>query len=94
MTPQTLPDIVGPQTTALVATAGTRRARHVCFTCTGTGPVRWGDANVSATRGQAIPSGVSVITPANEGDIVDSLDLAAINVYVPSGTTLTVTILV
>ena len=94
MTPQTLPDIIGASSSIpLVATPGTRKARHIMFTAT-SGTARWGGASVGAAQGQLIPQSVPVTTPANEGDETDMLDLASVYVYVPIGTTLTVTLLV
>lgn len=93
MTVQTLADIVGPFTGPLNPLPGKQRARHIYFTSIG-GVSRWGDASVGANRGSELPSGVPVVTSANEADISDTLDLGQVNVYVPSSSTLTITLTV
>ena len=95
MVVKTLPDIAGDNA-AHQLTASLIYAKWVQFTAAGgTGSPRVGDANVSASRGLAVPSAVASTSPPVDFPIVsDPLDNYALNslyAYVPTGTTLTIT---
>lgn len=93
MTLHTLPDVIGGSTaTRLVSTPGPR-ARWIAIAAeTGSSAVASiGDANVSATRGVDIPIAIPFILPENGADPTDSYDLYNTWVFVPTGTTLTIT---
>lgn len=90
MTVHTLPDIAGTSlATRLVATSGPR-ARWILL-ASEVGVSNVGDSLVSATRGVDLPIGIPVLLPENGADPTDTYDLFNTYVFVPSGSTLTVT---
>ena len=68
------------------------RARTICISCSGTGPVRFGDLNVGAAQGFQIPTAIGKIFRTTVGDITDWFDLTQCYIYVPAGTTASVII--
>ncbi len=90
MTLHTLPDIAGSSTAVrLVATSGLK-ARWIKVTSE-VGVSNIGDASVSATQGVDCPVGVPVTLESNGADATDVYDLYNTWVWVPSGSTLTIT---
>lgn len=89
MTTVTIADIVGDNAKHRFA-ASPIRARRLFLTSL-TGASRFGDINVAAACGVALPASIEVTISASDGDITDSIDLSAVYAYVPSGDTLTIT---
>ena len=88
MTPTSVADIVGANAKVALAVVG-QRARHIVLTPLG-GNARVGDVNVAAAQGAALIQNVPTILPPNGADPTDCYDLSHVYVYVPSGTTITV----
>lgn len=89
MTAQTIADISGGNAKVpLTATRGLR-ARSLYLTATG-GTARWGDTNVGSARGNELVENVPTRIDQNGADPTDALDLTTFYLYVPSGTTVTV----
>lgn len=86
---QSAVDIAGGNAAVALA-AAPRRARRIFLTATGSSNARFGDANVTATRGVALQGGVMEIISASDGDIGDAIDLSEAFVYLPTGTTLSI----
>lgn len=90
MTLHTLPDVVGDSTAKrLVSTPGAR-ARWIKL-CSEVGVSNVGDASVLAAQGVDLPAGVPVTLESNGADPTDVYDLYNTWVFVPSGSTLTIT---
>jgi hypothetical protein len=92
MTLQTRADITGADAKVVLGVAGSR-ARVIWITAT-TGIARFGDINVSSSRGVVIPGGTvpaEFIAPQNGADQSDSYHLDLCYVYVPSGTVVSIT---
>ena len=89
MTVTTAVDIVGANGKVALGAAG-RRARRIFLTAIG-GNARFGDVNVSSTQGAQIIQSVPFTAPDNGADPTDAYDLSLTYVYVPSGTTVSVT---
>lgn len=67
---------------------GITQARAIILSCSGTGPLRFGDSNVGAAQGLQIAQGVSpTILRTTVGDPSDVFDLTTCFVNVPAGTT-------
>lgn len=64
-------------------------ARRIFLAATG-GKARFGDANVAAAQGVELPQDAVVTISASDGDISDRIPLDHAYVYVPNGTTVTV----
>lgn len=94
MTIHTLADIVGDGATHALAPAGsTLNARRIFLCATGSGtptPARFGDANTAAGQGVELPINAVVVISASDADISDKLPLPQQFVFVPNGTTVTV----
>lgn len=90
MTIQTSADIAGAQTVALSAIVGSQPARRIWLTPTG-GNARFGDKNVGSARGVELIQNTMSTFSASDADPTDGIDLVNAYVYVPNGTTLTVT---
>lgn len=88
MTIQTLPDFVGNNTAVVLAATG--RAKRIWLTSLSAG-TRVGDANTGAARGVDIVQNVPFVLSASNADETDFLFLNQVYVYVPTGSTLTVT---
>ena len=89
MTIHTEADIVGAGTKVVLGIAG-QFARRILLTPTG-GKCRFGDTNVSASQGVELNTDVETTISANDSDISDRIDLSQAWIYVPNGTTVTVT---
>lgn len=89
MTVLPIADIAGDNAAHALGTAG-QRARWIKVTASG-GTARLGNSAVAAAVGVLCPQNVPVTLESNGADPTDSYDLAGIEAYVPSGTTLTVT---
>lgn len=89
MQPQTKADISGDDAKHALGSVGFY-ATLILLTASG-GIARYGDTNVTSSRGVVLPEGVMVTIPQNTTDRPDVYDLSACFVYVPSGTTLSVT---
>lgn len=87
MTLHSAVDIVGDDAKHALAATPTR-ARRLWIT-SHSGASRLGDANVGAARGVELTTDIEVTFSASDGDITDSIDLSTVNVYVPSGSTVT-----
>ncbi len=95
MTIRTVADIIGADAkVALIALASTGpiKARRIWLTAHGSSNARFGDTNVAAARGEELPADVQCTFSASDADITDNIDLSTAFVYVPSGTTVTVTL--
>jgi hypothetical protein len=91
MTIHTLADIVGDGAKhALAVTGSTLNARRIWLCAHGSSTARFGDGNVGAAQGVELPADVVVTISASDADISDKLPLAQQNVFVPNGTTVTV----
>jgi hypothetical protein len=83
-----LADIAGDNAVHALAASG--EARALFLTAVG-GPARFGSvATVGAARGVDLPTGVPVTIRASEADRTDRFNLTQMGVYIPSGTTLTI----
>jgi hypothetical protein len=70
-----------------------QRAREILISVSGTGPVRFGDASVSASQGLQIPVTVQpVILRTTVGDRVDSFNLLTVFVFIPGSTTCSIVV--
>ena len=86
----TIADIAGDNAVHILGSAKIR-ARQIYLTATG-GNARIGDAaNVGASRGVAIIQNVPFVLQQDAANPMDSYALETVAVYVPSGTTLSVT---
>ena len=90
MTILTAADIVGANAKVALGTAG-QTARRIFITATGSANARFGDTNVGAARGAALPNGTPVQLTASDSDLTASFDLSQTFVYVPTGTTISYT---
>jgi len=90
MTIQTAADIVGANAKVAISTTQGQFARRLWLAATG-GTARFGDTNVSATRGTSLAASTVTQFAASEADITDRLDLTQAFLYVPTGTTVSVT---
>jgi hypothetical protein len=88
MTIQTLPDITASG--ALAPAGSTLQARRIWLCAHATSNARYGDVNVGAGRGVELPADQLVTISASDADISDKLPLAQQFVYVPNGTTVSV----
>jgi len=84
----TLADIAGAGATVPLTT-GAAQARALYLTAIG-GTARFGDSSVTAAQGVELPDGVMCAFGVNNDDRVDTIQLNQAHVYVPSGTTVTV----
>lgn len=82
-----LPDIVGDNTAHVIGQVGVT-ARWVTIGAIG-GALRFGDGNVGAARGVNIAQNTAKTIEA-ESDITAVLDLSLLYVYVPTGSTATI----
>ena len=89
MTVQTLADITGDNAKHQISTNGIL-ARWVILGAVG-GAVRFGDTNVSSSRGASIPSGATVLLPCLTADAWSGYNLSQMYAYVPNSATLTIT---
>lgn len=89
-----LPDVVGASSAIAISTFTTQpvRARRIFLTAVTTSTARLGDSTVSATKGVALPAAQTVIVSASDGDIGDGIDLTRTFLFVPTGTTVTLSI--
>lgn len=86
----TIADITGDNAKHQLSATPGQRARWVCFSALG-GPMRVGDTNVAAARGASVPQNQTVIWPEDGADATSGFDLSMVYLYVPSGTTATIT---
>ena len=89
MTIQTRADIAGADAKVALSSTQGVKARRIWLTASG-GTARFGDANVAVGRGVICPQNVLVTISASDADPTDTIDLTIASVYVPTGTTLTV----
>lgn len=87
MTISSIADIAGDN--AAHQLAGSGRARRIFLTSL-TGASRFGDANVSSSRGVSLPAGVPVVISVSDADLGDGFDLSKCYAYVATGATLTI----
>lgn len=91
MTIQTQADIAGAGAKVAIGAAG-QYARRL-FLCATGGAARFGDTNVTATRGVELPQDEPVTISASDGDIADRITLGPQGnawVFAPLSTTVTV----
>jgi len=69
-------------------------AKELILECSaGASGARFGDSNVGAARGVYLPAGVGpTVLRTSVADERDKIDLTTVYVYVPGGSTLTITI--
>lgn len=91
MTIHSVADIVGNSTAVQISATEGLRARRLFLCAQTTSNARFGDANVTATQGVELPKDTVVVISASDADPMDTIDLTKAYVYVPSGTTVTVT---
>ena len=91
----TAADVVGAGQAVALSTLFTQTyAKELVFGITaGSGPARFGDSNAGASRGVPIPASVQpLVLRTTVADVTDQFSLALHYVYVPNGTTLSVSI--
>lgn len=89
MVAYTIADIVGDNAAHVIGTPLTR-ARWIAITAVG-GNLRLGDVNVGAARGVQVAANLPTIIESDGADMTACLDLGNTYVYVPIGTTATIT---
>jgi hypothetical protein len=88
MTINTATDITGDDAAHQIASAS-KQCRRLWLCATG-GKARFGDANVSSTRGVELPQDIEVMFSASDSDPTDTIQLDQCYAYVPMSTTLTI----
>lgn len=97
MTVHTLGDIVGPVNGAQLVADPSLTAKWILVTASGAGAATQGATiagkgdTVGAVNGAHLPPNVPVLYPPNPTDATDVYQLSQLQVYVPSGLTLTIT---
>jgi hypothetical protein len=96
MTTQTLPDIPGngaKQPIAAQPADGSAkiRARRLWLCAHGSSNGRYGDTNVAAARGLELPADQVVTISASDADIADAIDLTQQFLFLPNGTSVSIT---
>lgn len=96
MTIRTLADFIGADAKVQLVQppadgASKDFARRIWLTAHGSSNARFGDTNVGAARGVELPADAIVVISASDADIADRIPLIQQFLYVPSGTTVTVT---
>lgn len=83
-------DIAGADAKVAISTTPGAQARSLWLTATGSSNARFGDTNITSARGIALTANVQSTFNANAGDPTDVIDLTTSYVYVPTGTTISV----
>ncbi len=86
----TIEDITGDGGAHQVS-ASSGEAKWVQFVAGGTGTVRVGDSNVSATRGLPVPSGGGMFLPMDGSEVASRYSLNQVYYFAPLGATLSIT---
>jgi len=90
MTIQTIADLVGAGAAVQIAASG--RCRKIFLCAHGSSNARYGDVNVAAARGVELPADTVVTIGASDADPTDLIDLSTSKVYIPNGTTVSVSV--
>lgn len=96
MTIQTIPDFVGASGSVPIAAqptsgAANLQARRIFLCAHGSSNARYGDkANVGAARGVELPADTVVTISVSGADITDRIDLTQQGLYIPTGTSVSV----
>lgn len=90
MTINDIADIAGNDGVHAISGSTPANARQLTL-CASGGTARFGaKATVGAARGTLLPQNVPVVFHASQSDQIDTIDLTQAAVYVPTGTTLTI----
>jgi hypothetical protein len=86
------PDVVGSGVTVQIAPGSKLQVRFLKLSVVGSGTVRIGDANTSASQGVAITASSGVVDlELDGGDLTETFGMAQVQAYIPTGTSLTIT---
>jgi hypothetical protein len=91
MTINTVADITGDNAKHAISATANASARSLWLTAHGSSNARFGNVNVAAASGVQLTADVQSTFSANAADPTDWIDLTAAYVYVPAGTTVSIT---
>lgn len=90
MTIHALADITGAGNTVAISASQGQRARRLWLTAHGSSNARFGNTSAAAAVGVELPADQLCTFSASDADPTDAIDLTIASVYVPNGTTVSI----